>query len=122
MFTVLIVYGHLAYLTEDREVSASRFFMAVLYNNDQSFQNLDEFLRKDPTLINTVSTYSKSSEETALHVAVLNGSREDVEYLLSKGANVNKRNEKGVRALKYAMLYNNNGEIAEVLKKHGARE
>jgi len=52
-----------------------------------------------------------------LHHAVYEGHKETVELLIAKGADVNAKDEDGDTPLVYA-----EGEKADILRKHGAKE
>lgn len=54
-----------------------------------------------------------------LHIAVAQGPVEVIEYLIGCGANVNARTERGAPALWFAK---DRPEVAELLRRHGARE
>jgi len=51
-----------------------------------------------------------------LHSAALDGHKEIVELLIAKGANVNVKDDGGKTPLDYA-----EGEIADLLRKHGGK-
>jgi ankyrin repeat protein len=58
---------------------------------------------------------------TALHFATVNGNRDMVEFLLSNGADINAKSDVGATALPVAAS-NDKTDIAELLKKAGAKE
>jgi len=59
--------------------------------------------------------------DTPLHSAAKAGHREIVELLIAKGADINAKNNDGKTALAYA-VEEGYAEIAEILRKHGAKE
>ena len=81
--------------------------------------NLDEvkdFIEKNPGLINQGdSEYWR----TPLHWAALNGRRDVVEYLISKGARINQKDRYHQTPLFWALEKKHN-DLAEYLKSHGA--
>ncbi|MEM2908892.1 MAG: ankyrin repeat domain-containing protein [Candidatus Bilamarchaeaceae archaeon] len=58
---------------------------------------------------------------TQLLEAAKEGNTKEVEELLTKGVNVNAKNEYGTTALMWA-AYRGNTETVEMLKKYGAKE
>jgi len=60
--------------------------------------------------------------QTPLIWAVLEGTFEVVKLLVDKGANVNIKTNSGISPLKYAIIPGSNKEIADYLRKHGAKE
>ncbi len=58
---------------------------------------------------------------TALHWASMQGHKDMVQLLVTKGADVNMKNPSGQTALSMAKMQRNN-EIVELLRKHGAKE
>jgi ankyrin repeat protein len=58
---------------------------------------------------------------TPLHSAAEEGHKDLVELLITKGANVNAKDEDGVTPLQYAKIEGHTG-IVELLRKHGAKE
>ena len=59
-------------------------------------------------------------EDPALHVAIYSGSVKAVKALLDLGASVSLENRNGVLPIQIAAVYDNKGEIIELLCKHGA--
>lgn len=80
-------------------------------------ETVEEWLRKDPNLLNSFSPEGA----TPLHLAAHFGHRETLEFLLLRGAdkNVISRHEIQVTPL-HAALYGRRTEIAKILLSHGA--
>ena len=68
-----------------------------------------------------VNQKSGMIEGTALHAAAASGYKEIVEFLISKGADVNTQNRGGLTPLNLAQSADHT-EIVELLKQHGAKE
>jgi len=58
---------------------------------------------------------------TPLHIAVIKGDGSIVELFVARGADVNAANNEGKTPLYLAIQYNHN-EVADILRKHGAKE
>jgi ankyrin repeat protein len=74
-----------------------------------------KFLDQYPVFINAVNSFGT----TALAAAATNGQEEIVELLMEKGAQIDKRDEKGKTPLMFAVL-NGHTEAAEALLEKGA--
>jgi cytohesin len=63
------------------------------------------------------------SDRTPLHLAVITSHKDIVEILIAKGANLNVKDNAGNTPLAYAVhTMSANKEIADLLRKHGAKE
>jgi len=85
---------------------------------NKDLEAVKQLLKEDPKPSSL--KYDNSHGYTPLHWAAIHGNAEIVEYLLDKGAKVNKRANSDYTPLHLAIDLNNDPEIVKVLIKHGA--
>jgi ankyrin repeat protein len=84
-------------------------------------RNMVEFLIEKGADVNTIDEYGM----TALMWTAMFGKKSEARLLLAKGADVNVRVAKGFEKGKTSLLIaiqNKHNDLADLLKKHGARE
>ncbi len=89
------------------------FIVAAL----QGSRDIAELLLAQGADVNAAGEWNR----TVLHVVALRGQKETVEFLLSRGANPNLKDHEGNTVLDMA-LQNKHAKIADLLRRHGARE
>lgn len=90
----------------------------AIFQTPLDFQKIVKLVN-DGLDINAINIDGRGTNNTALALATMHGHIAAVEFLISKGADINTQNYKGITALHYAASFGHE-DVVELLLKKGA--
>ena len=105
----------------DPKIKSNIFYLLEMCIKKELYDLFVRFYHRYHNLFDINSTDEKNHGDNLLIIAVKEDAQNIVKYLISKGIDLNYRNNFGNTAMHFAISYKN-FEIADLLKKSGARE